>query len=78
VAIEQADLDAMNESYKSAVETWIQAIRQEEALASPAQYSKARIDQWEAAAQNEEEARKQAKAAKAAYESALREKFFNF
>jgi hypothetical protein len=32
----------------------------------------------ETAAQNEEEARKQAKAAKAAYESALREKFFNF
>ena len=78
MAIDPAELDAMNARYKAAVEDWIRAIRDEETLASPAQHSEAQIDQWEAAAQNEEEARDKAKAAKAAYEDALREKFFNF
>ena len=78
MAIDQTELDAMKTDYQSAVEEWIRAIRNEEALASPAEYSEARIDQWEAAAQSEETARNQAKAAKAAYESALREEFFNF
>ena len=78
MAIEQAELDAMQTSYKSAVEDWIRAIRQEEALATPAEHSEAQIDQWEAAAMNEEDARKQAKAAKVAYEDALRERFFDF
>jgi hypothetical protein len=78
VAIEQAELDAMNASYKSAVENWIRAIREEEALASPAEHGEAQIDQWEAAGNTEEAARNQAKAAKAAYESALREEFFSF
>jgi len=78
MVIEQAELDAMKSSYQAAVENWIRAIREEETLATPAEYSEAKIDQWEAACQNEEAARNQAKAAKAAYESALREKFFNF
>jgi hypothetical protein len=76
--IVQAELDAMQARYKSAVESWIAAIRAEEALATPAEYSEAKIDQWEAAAQTEEHARNEAKAAKAAFESALREEFFNF
>lgn len=70
MAIDQAELDAMKAHYQSAVEQWIGAIRAEEALASPAEYSEADIDQWEAAAQTEEEARNQTKAAKAAYENA--------
>ena len=76
--IAQAELDAMQTRYKSAVENWIGAIRAEEALASPAEHSEAQIDQWEAAGRTEEEARNEAKAAKAAYEDALREEFFNF
>jgi hypothetical protein len=76
--IAQAELDAMQARYKSAVEQWINAIRAEEALASPAEHSVAQIDQWEGADQTEEEARNEAKAAKAAYENALREEFFNF
>jgi hypothetical protein len=68
----------MKARYQSAVEQWIAAIRAEEALASPAEYSEAKIDQWEAAAQTEEKARNETRAAKASYESALREEFFNF
>jgi hypothetical protein len=78
VAIAQAELDAKQAQYKSAVEDWIRAIREEEALATPAEHSEADIDKWEAAADNEEEARKRAKDAKAHYEDALREEFFNF
>lgn len=78
MAIDQATLDAMKATYQSAVEDWIRTIREEEALATPAEYSEADIDRWEAASQQEESARKHAKAAKADYESALREEFFNF
>jgi hypothetical protein len=71
------DLDAMQSSYKTAVEQWIAAIREEEALAS-GDHSEAEVDAWEAAGFREESARSKAKEAKAAYEDALREKFFNF
>jgi len=70
-------LDQLQAAYKAAVETWITAIRDEEALAS-GDHSVAEIDTWEAAHFREEDARKSAKSAKAAYEEALREKFFGF
>jgi len=72
-----AELDQMQSSYKAAVDEWVAAIRHEEALAS-VNHNVAQIDQWEAAAMNEDELRNKAKAAKKAYEDALREKFFNF
>ena len=71
------ELDAMRTAYKSAVEEWIAAIRQEEALAS-VDYSVAEIDQWEQAHFKEEEIRNKVKAAKKHYEDALRKKFFGF
>jgi hypothetical protein len=77
MTIEKAELDQMQSSYKAAVDEWVSAIRLEEALAS-ANHSVTEIDQWEAAAGREEEARDTAKAAKKAYESALRQEFFNF
>jgi hypothetical protein len=77
MTIEKADLDQMQSNYKAAVDEWVTAIRLEEALAS-ANHSVAEIDKWEAAANREEEARNQAKAAKQAYESALRQEFFDF
>ena len=77
MAIETAELDRLQSSYKAAVEEWIAAIRKEEALAS-ADHSEAEIDVWEAAGLAEEEAREKAKEAKKAYEDALREEFFNF
>jgi hypothetical protein len=70
-------LNEMQTSYKTAVEQWIASIREEEALAS-VNHSEAEVDSWEAAGFREERARTKAKEAKAAYEDALREKFFNF
>ena len=77
MAIEIIDLDKMQAAYKMAVEEWIGAIREEEALAA-GNHSEAEIDTWEAAGFREEEARDKAKEAKEQYEDALREKFFSF
>ncbi len=57
------ELDELQNAYKAAVENWINAIRQEEALAS-VNHSVAEIDKWEAAAFAEEELRAKVKAAK--------------
>lgn len=77
MAIETAELDKMQSSYKAAVDEWVAAIRKEEALAS-VNHSEAEIDAWEAAGFAEDDAREKAKSAKKAYEDALREEFFNF
>jgi len=77
MAIEIAELDELQSGYKTAVESWIAAIRQEEALAS-GNHSETEIDAWEQAGFAEEAAREKAKTAKKAYESKLREEFFNF
>ena len=74
---ESSDLDQMQAAYKASVEEWINAIREEEALAS-VNHSVAEIDRWEAAAFREDEVRNKTKAAKAQYEAALRLKFFHF
>jgi hypothetical protein len=71
-------LDEMQGAYKAAVEKWIAAIREEEALVSVTPHSVAEVDKWEAAHFKEEEIRCEVKAAKKAYEDALREKFFGF
>jgi len=77
MAIEIAELDRLQEAYKSAVDVWIAAIHYEAALAS-VNHTVAEVDQWEHAAAREEQARKKVKAAKADYEAALRQEFFNF
>ncbi|HTS51676.1 MAG TPA: hypothetical protein VMH26_00220 [Burkholderiales bacterium] len=71
------ELDQMQNAYKAAVEEWIAAIRKEEALAST-NHTVAQVDRWEQAHFQEEEARNRVKAAKKAYEAALRAKFFGF
>jgi hypothetical protein len=70
-------LDQKQSAYKAAVEEWIDAIRQEEALAS-VNHSIAEVDRWEQAHFKEDEIRSRVKAAKKQYEDALREKFFGF
>ena len=72
-----AELDRMQIAYKAAVEEWIVAIREEEALASM-NHSVAEVDRWEGAHFKEEEVRSRAQAAKREYEAALRLKFFQF
>ena len=71
------ELDDMLAAYKAKVEKWIAAIRHEEALAS-ANHSVDEMDKWEEAHFDEEKHRNLVKSAKARYEDALREKFFNF
>ena len=71
------ELDQMQDAYKAAVEEWIAAIKQEEALAS-VNHTVAEVDKWEAAHFKEDEIRSKVKAAKRRYEDALREKFFGF
>ena len=56
---EEADLDRLQSAYKAAVEEWIAAIREEEALAS-VNHSVAEIDKWEQAHFREEEVRDKA------------------
>jgi hypothetical protein len=68
----------MQKAYKTAVEEWIVAIKNEEELVSVAPHSIAEVDKWEQAHFDEEDVRKKVKAAKKSYEDALREKFFHF
>lgn len=77
MSIEVSDLDAMQNAYKEAMEEWIIAIREEEALAM-VNHDVADVDRWEHADDREEAARAKVKHAKKTYEAALREKFFNF
>jgi len=67
----------MQAAYKAAVEEWIVAIKEEEALAS-VDHTVAEVDKWEGAHFREDEIRSKVKAAKKKYEDALREKFFGF
>ena len=77
MTIETPELDQMQKLYKAAVEDWIAAIRQEEALAS-VNHDVADVDKWEAAHSREEDLRNNVLAAKKRYEDALREEFFGF
>ena len=61
------ELDQMQNAYKAAVEEWITAIKQEEALAS-VDHSIAEVDKWEQAHLREDEIRSKVKAAKKRYE----------
>ncbi len=72
-----SELDQMQNAYKAAVERWIDAIKQEEALAS-VNHDIAEVDKWEQAHFREDEIRSKVKAAKKRYEDALRQKFFGF
>jgi hypothetical protein len=77
MSIDISKLDQMQGTYKTAVDEWVNAIRQEEALAL-VDHTVAEVDQWENAGFHEEDARNKAKAAKKIYEGALRQEFFNF
>jgi cyclopropane fatty-acyl-phospholipid synthase-like methyltransferase len=77
MSISTSELDRLQSAYKTAVDQWRAAIDHEEALASGI-HSEAAIDTWEAAHFAEEKTRLEARAAKGAYEEALRKEFFNF
>jgi len=71
------ELDQLQRAYKAAVDEWIAAIKQEEALAS-VNHSVAEVDQWEQAHFTEDTIRGKVMAAKKQYEDALRKKFYGF
>ena len=72
-----SELDQMQKAYIAAVEQWVEAIRQEEALAS-VNHTVAEVDQWENAHFKEDQLRDRVKAAKKKYEDALRQEFYGF
>jgi len=74
---EHPELDELQAAYRNAVETWIAAIRKEEALAS-VNHDVADVDKWEQAHFDEDDMRNLVKAAKEKYEDSLRAKFFGF
>jgi|HubBroStandDraft_1064217.scaffolds.fasta_scaffold2171889_1 hypothetical protein len=77
MAVEISELDQMQNTYKAAVDDWVAVIREEEALAS-VNHNISDVDAWEHMHDREEAARDKAKAAKRAYEDALRKEFYHF
>ncbi len=73
--VDDAELNRLQNAYKTAVDAWVTAIRAEEALAS-VHHRVAEVDTWENAHFMAEEARAKAEAAKAAYEAGLRSQLF--
>jgi hypothetical protein len=70
--MDNAELDRLRQGYRDAIDKWITAIREEEALAT-ADHSVHAWDLWEKAGFAEADAREKAHAAKEQYEDALRE-----
>jgi hypothetical protein len=73
----QQELDELQAAYKAAVDNWVAAIREEEALAS-ANHNVIELDQWEAAHFREHKLHKEVDFRKRLYEDALRREFFGF
>ena len=73
----QQELDSLLAAYKTAVEEWKAAIREEEDFATP-DHSMKEWEAWDQAEFKEEDAREKAKEARKAYADALREKLYNF
>jgi hypothetical protein len=65
------DLDQLRDSYKAAVDEWVDAIRAEEALATP-DHSMIAMEHWDAAHFKEHDAHTKATDAREAYKDALR------
>lgn len=68
---ERSELDRLQQAYKEAVDRWVAAIRDEEALATP-DHSIAAWDRWDHAGFQAQAAQEQATVAKEAYKDGLR------
>jgi hypothetical protein len=71
------DFDQLLNDYKHAVDTWVAAIRAEEALANE-DHSMVEMEKWDAAGFTEQDAEAAAKKARDQYKSALRQKNYGF
>jgi hypothetical protein len=65
------DLDQLRLAYKEAVDEWVNAIRAEEALATP-DHSMVAMERWDDAHLSEHDAHTKASEAREAYKDALR------
>ncbi|MGA2634987.1 MAG: hypothetical protein ABSF16_12180 [Terracidiphilus sp.] len=75
--MDSSTLDQLRQSYKQATEIWVQAIRAEEALATP-DHSETAWERWDAAGLAEEDARSKAKLARDEYKDGLRKANLGF
>ena len=66
-----AELDKLRLTYKTAVDEWVDAIRAEEALATP-DHSMVAMEKWDDAHFKEQDAQANAKKAREACQDALR------
>jgi len=73
--MDNAEYERLRQAYKDAVDQWVAAIREEEALATP-DHSEVAMEHWDAACFKVQDAEKQADIAKEAYKEALR--MFNY
>ena len=73
----QRELDELQAAYKQAVDNWVAAIREEEALAS-GNHNVAELDDWEAAHFREHKLHREVIYRKRLYEDALRREFYGF
>jgi hypothetical protein len=65
------NLDQLRLTYKKTVDTWVDAIRAEEALATP-DHSMVAMEHWDAAHFKEQDAQAKATEAREAYKDGLR------
>jgi hypothetical protein len=70
-AMSKLDLSELRLAYKKAVDEWVQAIRAEEALATP-DNSMTAMEKWDAAHFSEQDAQTRAREAREAYQDGLR------
>ena len=75
--MDRAEMDRLLHAYKDAVDQWVTAIREEEALAT-SDYSLPAWERWDQAGFKEQEAQDKAKAAKEAYKEGLRQCDYGF
>ena len=66
------NLDALQVTYKQAVDQWVAAIRAEESLATP-DHSETAMEHWDKADFSVQDAEKQARKARDAYKEGLRQ-----
>jgi hypothetical protein len=71
--MDNQDFDQLHTTYKQASDRWVEAIRAEEALATP-DHSMKKMEQWDDAGFNLQDAESAATKARDAYKNALRKK----
>lgn len=69
--MDKPDLDHLRSAYKTAVEEWVNAIRAEEALATP-DHSIVAMEKWDDAHFREHDAQEKAAQTREAYKDGLR------